>query len=202
MPPTYRTVPQGAKLPAWLSACLASPPPRVLPLANDAASAVLVPVIHRPSGASLLLVRKAAHLKRHAGQVGFPGGKVDDGDKSAQAAALREAYEEVGLPPDLVQIVGQLDDERTYVTDFHIRPVVGYIADPPRDFRIDFGELTGVLEIGLQELVDERPASWVEFSLLGQVWRAPRYEFSGGRVVWGATARMLRNLQMRLRGAV
>ncbi|MBM4344860.1 MAG: CoA pyrophosphatase [Deltaproteobacteria bacterium] len=196
---TFR-LPEGDALPGWLAARLADPTPRQMPLENDAASAVLVPVLARPGDATLLLVRKARHLKKHAGQVGFPGGRVDAGDATCDAAALREAREEVGLDPAQVRVLGQLDDERTYVTDFHIRPVVGWVADPPARFAWDGGELDGVLEIGLRELVDERPASWVEFALFGQVWRMPRYEFSGGRVVWGATARILRNLQDRLRG--
>ncbi len=173
-----------------------------MPVDNDAASAVLVPVLDRPNGATLLLVRKAQHLKKHAGQVGFPGGRVDAGDANCEATALREAREEVGLDPARVRILGYLDDERTYVTDFHIRPVVAWVAEPPAAFAWDAGELDGVLEIGLQELVAERPASWVEFALFGQIWRMPRYEFSGGRVVWGATARILRNLQLRLRAGI
>ena len=184
---------------SWLQHCLREPPPRALPIANDTASAVLVPVLQRPAGPTLLFVRKSARLKRHAGQVGFPGGRVEATDLTPEQAALREAHEEVGLPPDTVQLVGALDDERTYVTDFHIRPVVGYIAAPPAQFMVDLGELEATLEISLQELIDERPASWVEFTFMGQVWRAPRYEFSGGRVVWGATARILRGLQVRLR---
>ncbi len=187
-------------MPQWLAQRLNDPPPRDLPIESDVASAVLVPVLNRPAGATLLFVRKAQHLKRHAGQVGFPGGRVDGGDANCEATALREAHEEVGIDPTQVQVLGQLDDERTYVTDFHIRPVVGWIAEPQPEFAWDPGELDGVLEVGLQELIDERPASWVEFALFGQVWRMPRYEFSGARVVWGATARILRNLQVRLRG--
>jgi len=196
----YPRVPAGAALAPWLAARLSVPPPTELPVASDAASAVLVPVLLRRQGATILFVRKSEQLRRHAGQVGFPGGRLDPGDKDARAAALREAREEVGIDPSAVALIGQLDDERTYVTDFHIRPLVGVVRDPPEVFAFDVGELAGVLEVGLQELVDERPASWVEFAMFGQVWRMPRYEFSGGRVVWGATARMLRNLQLRLRG--
>ncbi len=192
-------MPDALALPTWLTERLGTPSPRALPVATDAASAVLVPVLLRSAGPTLLLVRKSEQLRRHAGQVGFPGGRIETGDASSDAAALRETYEEVGLLPALVQVIGYLDDERTYVTDFHIRPVVGLVATPPPSWTIDHGELDGVLEIGLQELIDERPASWVEFALFGQVWRAPRYEFSDGRVVWGATARILRNLQLRLR---
>lgn len=192
-------VPPNGQLGPWLRRLLAEPPPSELPVGTDAASAVLVPVLLRPQGAALLFVRKAEHLKRHAGQVGFPGGKLEASDVSAEAAALREAREEVGLDSAAAELVGRLDDERTYVTDFHIRPVVALVADPPQHWAIDRGELDGTVEVGLQELADERPASWIEWAMRGRVFRMPRYEFTGGRVVWGATARILRNLQVRLR---
>jgi len=180
-------------------AALIDPPPQQLPLEGDRASAVLLPLLARPTGATLLLVRKSLRLAKHAGQVGFPGGALD-GAESAGAAALREAFEEVALSADRVELLGQLDDERTWVTNFHIRPLVGWVRDVPATWQLDPYEIDSVLEVGVQELVDTEPCSVLEFAAYGQAFAMPRWEFSGGRVVWGASGRILNNFRQRLLG--
>lgn len=187
-----------ADWPGQLAQLLASPPPRQLPLAGNRSSAVLVALVQRAGGPSLLLVRKSEQLNNHAGQVGFPGGGTDPTDSSAADTALREAREEVGLLPDSVHLLGQLDDERTYVTGYHIRPVVGWVAHPPASWQPDPQEIAEVLELPLRDLLDAAPVSWLEFAQAGQTYRIPRYEWPSGLVVWGATARLLWNLQLRL----
>jgi 8-oxo-dGTP pyrophosphatase MutT (NUDIX family) len=176
---------------------LAEPLPRQLPLEGNRPSAVLLPILARPQGPALLMVRKSDQLRKHAGQVAFPGGALDPGE-DATAAAMREAEEEIGLEPQRVELLGSLDDERTFVSDFHIRPLVGWVAEPPAGWQLDPGEIVGVLEIGLQELMDTEPCSWLEFTALKRTWRIPRWEFGGDRVVWGASARILLGFRERL----
>lgn len=187
-----------ADWPEQLVGLLSSPPPRTLPLAGNRASAVLIAFVARPDGPTLLLVRKSERLNNHAGQVGFPGGGTDPGDATLADTALREAAEEVGLLPALVRLVGRLDDERTYVTGYHIHPVVGVVANPPDAWQPDPTEIADVLELPLRDLLDAAPVSWLEFAQAGQTYRIPRYEWPSGLVVWGATARLLWNLQNRL----
>jgi 8-oxo-dGTP pyrophosphatase MutT (NUDIX family) len=184
--------------PAALAGGLADPGPRELPLDGNRASAVLIAFLHRPTGPTLLLVRKSERLNNHAGQVGFPGGSADPTDSDLQATALREAWEEVGLSPGRVQILGRLDDERTYVTSYHIRPFVAWVPDPPALFVADPHEIADILELPLHDLLTTAPVSWLELASGGKVYRIPRYEWPSGLVVWGATARLLWNLQQHL----
>lgn len=193
-------------VPAWLRAALEATPRPMAP-EDDRLSAVLLPVVVRVGGPTVLFVRKSAHLFKHAGQLGFPGGGIERGE-SVAAAALREAWEEIGLEPARVTLLGRLDEERTFATAFHITPLVGWIAEPPAAWTIDPGEIETVHEVPLLEVVDTEPVSWLEFTApMGEgraelhTFRAPRYEFASGVVVWGASARILRNLQERLRAA-
>jgi len=185
-------------LPAWLSACLLPPHLPMAPGEGDRLSAVLLPVVARPTGATLLMVRKSSRLLKHAGQLGFPGGSLDVGE-TVEAAALREAHEEVGLDPLAVQLLGRLDEDRTIVTSYHIAPLVGWIAEPPEQWVVDAYEIESVLEVSLREVLNAEPVSWLEYTVENQVYRAPKYEFSGDVVVWGASARILLDFQRRLR---
>ncbi len=185
----------------WLRRALSHPPRVSMPVGKDRESAVLLPVLRREAGATLLFVRKSQHLAKHAGQVGFPGGAIDASDASIEAAALREAFEEVGLRAEEVELIGRLDEDRTFVTSYHIAPVVGWVDAPPEQWRLDTGEIEGVVEVGLTEVVECEPVSWLDFTWAGVDYRAPRFEYSNGLVVWGASARILFNLQRRLRGA-
>src|SRR3989440_10824542 len=98
-------------------------------------AAVLVPLVDHADGMSVLLTQRTAHLSAHAGQISFPGGRIEEDDPGAVAAALRETEEEVGLPRDRVQVIGRLD---TYVTGtgYEITPIVGILA-PPFPISID-----------------------------------------------------------------
>jgi 8-oxo-dGTP pyrophosphatase MutT (NUDIX family) len=183
---------------AWLQRAVAAPA-RVVAAEGDRRSAVLVPFVQRADGPALLFVEKAAHLRRHAGQIAFPGGALDAGETPEQAA-LREAWEEIGLAPEQVALIGRLDEDRTYVTGFHIAPVVGWIAEPPPAWQADAGEVTRVHEVLLRDVVDAEPVGWLERKLAVVLFRAPRYELPPrALVVWGATARILHGLQERLR---
>ncbi len=173
-------------------------PAQTLPLEGNKASAVLLAIVDRPGGPTLVMLKKSSAMRSHAGQIGFPGGGVEAGETSEQAA-LREAWEEIGLPPDRVQMLGALDDDRTYVTNYHIRPLLAWIADPPPAWRADPVEVERVLELPLAEVVAAEPVSWLDFSIFGIPFRAPRFHFSDGTVVWGASARILQRFIARVR---
>ncbi|UXY13935.1 CoA pyrophosphatase [Chitiniphilus purpureus] len=151
-------------------------------------AAVLIGVLPREDGARCLLTERAAHLSQHAGQISFPGGRIEAGDADAPAAALREAYEEVGLDPAQVAVAGQLG---AYVTlsGYRVIPVVGVIA-PDAALRPDPNEVAAVFDLPLASLL--QPARY-ERRLVerGGVRGASYFIECEGRTVWGATAGML-----------
>ncbi len=160
-------------------------------------ASVLIPLRRRGSELHVVLTRRAARLKHHPGQIAFPGGKQDDVDASALAAALREADEEIGLAPHQVSILGQIDSHET-VTHFIVTPFVGLIEG---DFTplIDRTEVDEVFEVPLAFLIDPANLQIHQFRRLGQV----RHYFAipyGPHYIWGATARMLKALGDRVRG--
>ena len=154
-------------------------------------AAVQVPQIDRPEGMTVLLTLRTAHLSAHAGQVSFPGGRVEEQDVDAVATALRETEEEVGLSRELVSVVGRLD---TYVTGtgFEITPIVGVIA-PDYVLAIDPFEVAEVFEVPLSYVLDRRNHNRTERESAGRirVFFVLPYQ---GRNIWGATAGMLVNL--------
>ena len=165
---------------------------------EDRQSAVLVAVIERSPEPTLLMVQKRADLPRHAGQMAFPGGRIEDDDTDSRAAALREAYEEVGLPPDNVEILGALDDHRTFVSSYHIRPWVAWVRRPPGAWRLDEREIARVVEVPLRAALEQAPASWLHWRWAEHHLRAPRWRFGDDVIVWGASARILHDLRGRL----
>jgi len=154
-------------------------------------AAVLVPLVDRPGGMTVLLTQRTAHLNDHAGQISFPGGRIEASDASPQAAALREAFEEIGLPEDRVEPIGRLDEYETR-TGFLIHPIVG-ILRPPFPLRADPFEVAEIFEVPLSFILDSqnhRIESRVFKGYERQFYVLP-YE---GRYIWGATAGMLVNL--------
>jgi 8-oxo-dGTP pyrophosphatase MutT (NUDIX family) len=154
-------------------------------------AAVLVPLIDHESGMSVLLTQRTAHLTAHAGQISFPGGRVEECDPDAVAAALRESEEEVGLPRERVSVIGRLD---TYVTGtgFEIAPIVG-IVDPPVPIVIDPFEVAEAFEVPLSFILDRRNHQRVEREV-GAHSRSYFVLPYQGRNIWGATAGILVNL--------
>ncbi len=158
------------------------------------AAAVLVAVIHAPGGPELLLTKRSPRLKHHPGQVAFPGGKLDAADVDATAAALREAHEEVGLPPESVDVVGTLPPHET-VTGFTVTPVLA-IA-PPFTPRLEVGEVAEAFTVPFAHIAD--PANFtIERRRWRGTWRSYYTVPYGPYYIWGATARMLRALADRL----
>jgi 8-oxo-dGTP pyrophosphatase MutT (NUDIX family) len=158
-------------------------------------AAVLVPVWLRPEGAGLILTKRASHLKHHPGQIAFPGGKVDATDASPEAAALREAHEEIGLRQDRVSILGTLPVHET-VTGFAITPFVGLI-EGAFEATPEMGEVEEVFFVPLCHVLT--PARFaVERRRWMGVWRRYYAVPYGPYYIWGATARILRGLAERV----
>jgi 8-oxo-dGTP pyrophosphatase MutT (NUDIX family) len=159
-------------------------------------AAVLVPVWLRPEGAALILTKRSSHLKHHPGQIAFPGGKVDATDTGPEAAALREAHEEIGLPPDRVAILGTLPVHET-VTGFSITPFVGLVRGD-FDSTPEAGAVDEVFTVPLQHVLDSERFSVQRRRWMGE-WRRYYAVPYGPYYIWGATARILRGLAERMR---
>jgi 8-oxo-dGTP pyrophosphatase MutT (NUDIX family) len=155
-------------------------------------ASVLLALIERASGPTVLFTERAAHLKDHAGQVSLPGGRIAPGETAAEAA-LREAHEEVGLPPADVDVIGSLDEFLTG-TGFSVMPVIGVVTNCDFVAEPDPREVAGVFEVPLGMILDRSALSVGYFERHGS--RILTYELLyGGRRIWGATAAVLRNFQ-------
>lgn len=158
-------------------------------------AAVLIPIIERPGQLSVLFTRRAAHLARHAGQVSFPGGRLDEGDQDEVTAALRETEEEVGLPRSFVDVCGELDRYETG-TGFAIHPFVALVREG-FTLRIDAAEVAEAFEVPFGFLMD--PANHTQQTTQWQGRERRFYAMTyGSHYIWGATAGILMNLYERL----
>ena len=161
-------------------------------------AAVIIPIV-RHDVPTLVFVRRAAHLRRNPGQIGFPGGLLDASDDDAEGAARREFEEELGLPGTRVRIVERLDDVVTLALAVTIAPFVGMLA-PPVDFAIDPSETQSVHEIPLEALYAPGALHDGYESVVrdGRRYEVRSWLFDYGDVhVWGATARIVRDLVTR-----
>lgn len=151
-------------------------------------AAVLIGLVNRPDGLSILLTKRTEHLRDHAGQICFPGGRIEADDASIEAAALREAEEEIGLPPSKVDIIGKLAPYDT-TTGFRIHPVVGWI-EPPVAFKLEAFEVAEVFELPLAFALDPKNHQKQQYRNANErrSYYILPYE---GRFIWGATAGML-----------
>jgi 8-oxo-dGTP pyrophosphatase MutT (NUDIX family) len=154
-------------------------------------AAVLVPLVLRPGGPTILLTQRTDHLYDHAGQISFPGGRIEDGDATPEAAALRETEEEIGLDLSRVELIGRLD---TYVvrTGFEVTPAVGFVH-PPFEISPDPFEVAEVFEVPLAFILDRgnHEHQCREFKGAQRFFYVMQYK---DRYIWGATAAMLVNL--------
>ena len=165
-----------------------SPPLRELLERRRSPAAVLLGLIERPAGLTLLFTERSPDLKDHPGQVSFPGGRIEKGDDGPVAAAVREAEEEVGLERRLVTVVGCLDDLLT-VTGFLVTPVVAFVDSACRPVA-DGHEVAEVFEVPLKYLLDERNIRSTHRERLGTRIRVYEIDYEGHRI-WGATASIL-----------
>ncbi len=164
------------------------------------AAAVLVPLVQRADGLHVLLTRRTDHLRDHAGQISFPGGRAEPEDGSPAATALREAQEEVGLRPGEVDVIGQLPPYTT-VTSYVVTPVVALVR-APYTLALDSFEVAEAFEVPLPHLMDPAHHRRHVFShdggerqFLSMPWTAdPAQGPAREYFIWGATAAMLRNL--------
>jgi len=191
----------------WIAQRLARPAPSAargmsdgfrLPGRDGVATpaAVLVPVVNRPEGLTLLLTQRSADLPDHPGQISFPGGRVEPGDATFADAALRETAEEVGLAANRIEVLGELATYET-VTGYRVTPIVGWV-EPPFTLTPDPVEVAEAFEVPLAFVLD--PANQQrQFRMLGELrrdfWAIPY----GEHYIWGATAAMLLILDRTLR---
>jgi 8-oxo-dGTP pyrophosphatase MutT (NUDIX family) len=159
-----------------------------------------VPLVDRPEGVSVLLTRRTEQLRHHAGQISFPGGGMDAADADAWATACREAWEEIGLPGECIEAIGQLPVYGT-VTAYQVTPCVG-LVQPGFPLQLQASEVAEVFEVPLDYLMQpahHRRHRVVLPGLSREFLSMPWTDGSGReRFIWGATAAMLRNLYHQL----
>ena len=172
---------------------------RIRPDANviekGALAAVLVPVVARPEGATLLLTQRADGMRNHSGQIAFPGGRIDALDGGPLRAALREAFEEIGLPRQAVQPLGFMPPYLS-ITGYHITPVVA-LVEPDMPLTLNEAEVTDAFEVPLHFLMNARnhQVEAREFNGVMRKYYAITFE---ERYIWGVTAGIIRLLYERL----
>jgi 8-oxo-dGTP pyrophosphatase MutT (NUDIX family) len=185
----------------WLRARFASPaawepePAETAFMRRDSitAAAVLIALVERDEGLSMLLTQRTAHLTDHAGQISFPGGRAEDYDASPIDTALREAEEEIGLQRRHVDVLGTLPDYVTG-TGYRVTPVVGLVK-PPFELTPDENEVAEIFEVPLAFLMNAANHRRLSFDLPEGAGRRSFYAMPYERFfIWGATAGMLRNL--------
>ncbi|MGR8647471.1 CoA pyrophosphatase [Escherichia coli] len=157
---------------------------------NHRQAAVLIPIVRRPQP-GLLLTQRSIHLRKHAGQVAFPGGAVDDTDASVIAAALREAEEEVAIPPSAVEVIGVLPPVDS-VTGYQVTPVVGIIP-PDLPYRASEDEVSAVFEMPLAQ-ARYHPLDIYRRGDSHRVWLSWYEQY----FVWGMTAGIIRELALQI----
>jgi 8-oxo-dGTP pyrophosphatase MutT (NUDIX family) len=204
-----------------IRAALAARPARELAIPGFRPAAVLVPLLSRPEGPTLLFTRRTELVPHHKGEISFPGGGREKGE-DAVAAALREAEEEVGLPPAGVEIVGALDDVPS-IARYVVTPIVAGVREPPPAFSAAAFEVLEPFELPLARLLDPAvrhaslwdparlPAAAAEAVRAAQIefedvdaatghWRVWSFHADAERVVWGLTGRILADLVDRAFG--
>lgn len=152
-------------------------------------AAVLIPLLFLDGEWHILVTVRTEDVEHHKGQISFPGGSCDAEDASREATALRETHEEIGVPPEAVEILGALDDFAT-ITDFAVTPFVGILRQPC-PYCLNEGEVAAVVEVPLSFLCDPGNLRVEQLDYKGQVYDVLFWDY-GPHVIWGATARALK----------
>jgi 8-oxo-dGTP pyrophosphatase MutT (NUDIX family) len=177
-----------------LTSVLKAHPPHRVKIGGARHAAVLIPILASPVPTLIFTVRTDT-LSSHKGQISFPGGSIDPGDASAEAGALRETQEELGLDPSTVRVLGELDSFPTFVSGYVVTPFVGWLETEPT-LVPNPAEVAEVLRVPIDELAED-------------IRREPGFEYGGnnypteawvwqGHVIWGVTARIIRQFLERL----
>ncbi len=172
------------------------PPPE----ADSRRAAVLVPILLEPEGARLVFTVRRSDLQEHAGQISFPGGSMEAGDDSLLETALREAEEEIDLSPDLVEVVGELEEMYIPPSDFLVRPFVGLLP-AEAELVLAPDEVEAIFTASLEELMDPKNFRRMLWTREGREYEVPIFAVEGSgvrREIWGATAAMTASLLVRL----
>lgn len=154
-------------------------------------AAVLIPIVERPAGLSVLFTERAIDLRHHAGQISFPGGRLEPDEADPVTAALREAFEEIGLAEEQVEVLGCLPNHLIF-TGYRVTPVVGLVV-PPNAFRLDAAEVASVFEVPFAHLLNADHYQVRARTLGGNTVQVYEIAFQQ-HTIWGATAGMVRNL--------
>jgi 8-oxo-dGTP pyrophosphatase MutT (NUDIX family) len=155
-------------------------------------SAVLIPLFKDNGEHMVLLTKRSINVEHHKGQMSFPGGAVEENDRSFMETALREAHEEVGLLKKDVTILGQIDDKLTLVSNFVIHPFVGMFPYP-YDFRINSEEVHSLVKVPLSLFISTHSIEDIaDIEYGGKIYKGPVFRYEG-EVIWGATARIMKN---------
>ena len=164
--------------------------PIELPIGDRVAAGVLILLEGPPSAARLVFQLRTHTVRHHRGEISFPGGRRDAADASLLHTALRETHEEVGVPPDAVTVLGQLDDTTTMASNYLIRPFVGVVPEGVEATVAARREVSELLHVPLDHLLDPGSRVWKVVDRDGRAEATPAYQFEE-HVIWGATARML-----------
>ena len=167
--------------------------PQLIPESGQKRAAVLVPLFSHRDELHVVFTKRTYTVDRHKGEISFPGGAVDPLDRDLVQTALREADEEIGLEPERIEVIGQLDDIFT-VSDYHVSVYVGQIEalEEPLVWRPQAAEVAEVLEVPVRHLVDDSNLVEVPRQRNGELVIMEGFLWQG-HVIWGATGRMLRN---------
>lgn len=152
-------------------------------------AAVLIPLLFRDGEWHVLVTLRTEEVEHHKGQISFPGGACDPEDATLEATALREAQEEIGIPPQAIELLGALDDYPT-ITDFVVTPFVGIVRQPC-SYRLSNSEVAAVVEVPLSFLRDPARLRVEQLEYKGQLHDVLFWDY-GPYVIWGATARILK----------
>ena len=156
---------------------------------NAISSAVLIPIFKKDGEDHILFTKRTETVEHHKGQISFPGGRRDIEDETLVQTALRETFEEVGIRPEDVEILGDLDDEKTHVSNYVISPYVGIIPYP-YPFKTSLDEVEKLLEVPISVLLDKANFREEVQTSGGKRYHAYFYHY-GDEVIWGATSRIL-----------